>query len=546
MSITDLNSAILNDISFSDIDLSGSDFINALMTNVGLSNTNLTNSKFNSSTLNNVDFTSSDLTDVNLSGSYIYKTDFINATLNNVDFTLSDLINVGLSNTNLTNSKFNSSTLNNVDFTSSDLTGADFTSADLSNADLTDSIFSETTKFSDGLNYINTKDTFHINKMRFNKAINNRNDSDIINTTRDVKNIIINNIVDSSYRIPKKIKLSDNNTESIEKRRIIFNAIVNKREKELYRKLFYREMIEKINEQIQVKLDDKNNNQFRDNVKYIVGKPTDFGKENELSSIKNVVYVIPPRDISHDISVNLYDPEIDDSGNVVTTDLEVGQSMLYYYINEDKNINLHVKLKKINDTDYQLEKKNGINTLETLTIINPSSTYLYNFDIVSENKRFKITFGSVNAENTQLKADVCFIGDTMVKTDQGTIKIKHLDHKKHTIDGRKIEFVTKTIYDDKKIVCIRKNALGKNIPDRDTYVSKKHCVYMNNTLIESYKLVDKYKKVKYVNYNGECLYNIVFKNYGIIKIHNMFFESLDPENRIAKAYRRDRKILNYI
>ena len=92
------------------------------------------------------------------------------------------------------------------------------------------------------------------------------------------------------------------------------------------------------------------------------------------------------------------------------------------------------------------------------------------------------------------------------------------------------------------MVCLRKGALGKNIPDRDTYVSKKHCVYMNNTLIEAYKLVEKYKKVKYVSYNGECLYNIVFRNYGIIKIHNMYFETLDPENRIAKAYRRE---MNY-
>ena len=525
MSDTNLSGYILEDIEFIDIDLSGADLTNTTLRNVKMKNINLINSIFINATLFNVQLTGSDLTGANLTG----------ADLSDVDLSGVDLIGVNLTGVDLAGLD-----LTVVDFTGADLTGVDLTGVDLTGVDLTGSIFSETTKFSDGLIYLNTIDKFHVNKMRFKKAIDHRNDNITMKTDRDIININIRNILDSSYRKPKKIKLSNYNIESIEKRRNIFNTISSKREKELYRKFFYREMIEKMNERIQIKLNNLSDNNFKQNIKYIKGIPSDFGKENELSSRKKVVYVVPPLDITQDISVNLYDPEINELENVVTTDLEEGQSMLYYYINEDKNINLHVKLQKTNDTDYTLEKKSGVNTLETLTIINPSNTYLYNFDIVSENKRFKITFGSVNAENTQLKADVCFIGDTLIKTDQvGNIKIKHLDYTKHTIDGRKIEFVTKTIYDDKKIVCIRKGALGKNIPDRDTYVSKKHCVYLNNTLIEAYKLVEKYKKVKYVSYNGECLYNIVFKNYGIINIHNMYFETLDPENKIATAYRRE-------
>ena len=186
MTITDLTGAILEDLEFIDIDLSGAIFTNAILRNVEMKNINLSN------------------------------TIFTNATLFNVD-----------------------------------LTGADLTGADLTGADLTSSIFSETTKFSDGLIYLNTIDKFHVNRMRFKKAIDHRNDNITMKTDRDIINININNIVDSSYIKPKKIKLSNNNIES---RRNIFNTLSSKREKEFYRKFFYREMIEKMNEHIQLKL----------------------------------------------------------------------------------------------------------------------------------------------------------------------------------------------------------------------------------------------------------------------------------------------------
>ena len=89
---------------------------------------------------------------------------------------------------------------------------------------------------------------------------------------------------------------------------------------------------------------------------------------------------------------------------------------------------------------------------------------------------------------------------------------------------------------DDKLVLIKKNALSKNIPNKDTIISGFHKVKHNGKLIEAYKLANFYKDIKYIPYNGEVLYNVLMENWEIMKVHNMEVETLHPDNIVAKLH----------
>jgi len=58
---------------------------------------------------------------------------------------------------------------------------------------------------------------------------------------------------------------------------------------------------------------------------------------------------------------------------------------------------------------------------------------------------------------------MCFIGDVLVKTNQGLINIENIT-KENTIDGKKIIGISKIIYSQSYIVTVKKDALGENKP----------------------------------------------------------------------------------
>jgi len=130
---------------------------------------------------------------------------------------------------------------------------------------------------------------------------------------------------------------------------------------------------------------------------------------------------------------------------------------------------------------------------------------------------------------------ICFLSGTKIKTDQGIIKINNIDTTIHTISGKKIKAITETKTLEKNIIKISKNALGKNTPIEDTFISKNHKVLFNNKLIEAYKLI-KLEGVDFFEYDNQILYNILMDNYQIVSVNNMHVETLDPNNIIAKIY----------
>jgi hypothetical protein len=124
---------------------------------------------------------------------------------------------------------------------------------------------------------------------------------------------------------------------------------------------------------------------------------------------------------------------------------------------------------------------------------------------------------------------ICFSGETVVTTDQGDIQIKDIEPDFHTINHKRIVAITKTISTDDELVCIPKNSYYN---ENDITVTKNHLVFYQFELIPACKIPN----VRFIPYQGELLYNILMEEYDCVLIDNIYFETLHPDNVIAKLY----------
>ena len=137
-------------------------------------------------------------------------------------------------------------------------------------------------------------------------------------------------------------------------------------------------------------------------------------------------------------------------------------------------------------------------------------------------------------------ADICFVKNTPIETDQGIIPIYKIDPKLHTINNKKVVAITKSVAEEKYLVCFEKNSLGENIPNTRTIVSKYHKVQnKKGKMIEAYKFLEFYDNVKKIEYRQEILYNILMENYEKVNVNNLICETLHPDNIIAKLYKNN-------
>ena len=132
--------------------------------------------------------------------------------------------------------------------------------------------------------------------------------------------------------------------------------------------------------------------------------------------------------------------------------------------------------------------------------------------------------------------DVCFPSFTPVHTNLGVVNIEDVNIGIHKINNKKILCVTKTIGQDKHLVLIPKNSLGKNYPCKTTIMTKRHKLFYRGKFIEAFYLINKCVGVKYIPYKGDILYNIVLENHSVMNINNLICETLHPNNPIAKLY----------
>ena len=131
---------------------------------------------------------------------------------------------------------------------------------------------------------------------------------------------------------------------------------------------------------------------------------------------------------------------------------------------------------------------------------------------------------------------ICFPAGTPVLTDQGKTVIEKIDLTKNTIRGKKIVAITKTTTLEDKIVCIKKDALGPNIPSQKTLISRNHKLLYNKQMIEAKHLVEQVEGVYNKKYNGEVLYNVLLETHSKMMVNNLIVETLDPENIVAQLY----------
>ena len=171
-----------------------------------------------------------------------------------------------------------------------------------------------------------------------------------------------------------------------------------------------------------------------------------------------------------------------------------------------------------------------INDDETIEYV--PNQYFYGTDIIT------YTANDGNDGETEgivtLISEICFTSDALVLTDQGYIQIDQIDINKHTIHNQRIVAVTKTINKSPYLICIKKSALGENVPSQDTTMSKDHMLYYKEGKINANRLEELETNVCKVENTKSILYNVLLESYANMTVNNMMVETLHPDNIIAK------------
>lgn len=139
----------------------------------------------------------------------------------------------------------------------------------------------------------------------------------------------------------------------------------------------------------------------------------------------------------------------------------------------------------------------------------------YAGDIIAVGARFDDDEGTSSGSVTlfEYSGTICFLAGSKVTTDQGIINIENVT-RNHTINGNKINLRSKIRNRDDHIILIKPHAFGKNRPNRDTYITRLHGIYVNSNDEETtkiYKLVDGKKVIK-VYRTGDTVYSIILQD----------------------------------
>jgi hypothetical protein len=144
-------------------------------------------------------------------------------------------------------------------------------------------------------------------------------------------------------------------------------------------------------------------------------------------------------------------------------------------------------------------------------------------------------------EPTPPTSNICFPAGTLVNTDQGEIQIQKIVHGKHTINGKRIVDITKTVTVSKYLVQISPSAIGPDVPSRQTVISERHKLLYKGKMVPAESLVGICDGVKFVDYTGETLYNVLLEKHGVMNVNSLICESVDPSSMVAKLYSKQCK-----
>jgi hypothetical protein len=252
---------------------------------------------------------------------------------------------------------------------------------------------------------------------------------------------------------------------------------------------------------------------------------------------KTKVKVFKPRDMDDD-------PIEIDINAVLQEDAEQG-----YYCPLDINEACKMKPRGTGVKDFKITKDSSgkyiitnATDLENLSIIagNGSSydtTSKFEDGDVAIIEGEPIVFGGV--EGTGDDSTFCFLAGTVINTDQGNIPIEKITNK-NSINGLQVVAIVKTRNTTRRMIRVDKDAFGKNIPNKDTIMTRKHAIRLNNKWVTALKLANegKNRKVyKIVRPRKEILYNVLLDSYEKIYANNMPVESLHPRTKLATFYK---------
>ena len=139
-------------------------------------------------------------------------------------------------------------------------------------------------------------------------------------------------------------------------------------------------------------------------------------------------------------------------------------------------------------------------------------------------------------------SNICFPAGTPITTNQGIIPIEKINPEVHTIHNKKIIGITKTITQDKYLVCFEKDTLGNNIPSQKTIISKNHNILYEGKMKQAKEFVGINDKIYKTKYKGEVLYNVLMEEHETMSVNNLICETLHPENGMAKLFRDIQKL----
>ena len=193
--------------------------------------------------------------------------------------------------------------------------------------------------------------------------------------------------------------------------------------------------------------------------------------------------------------------------------------------------------------DYSILLKNGSlygvgnNTYGQLGFQSSTTNASFNYTSTITHVNF-IVKGLVNPLNggPSIRSTVCFPAGSVVRTDQGLIEIQHLKPGVHTFLSQPMVALVDTYSMDEDLVCLEKDALRKNYPNKRTRISRRHKIYHQGKMRAAQRLVGKHDGVSLVHYEGEKLYNVLLHNYGSMNVNGMICETLHPLNPISNIF----------
>ena len=131
---------------------------------------------------------------------------------------------------------------------------------------------------------------------------------------------------------------------------------------------------------------------------------------------------------------------------------------------------------------------------------------------------------------------ICFVANTMIRTDQGDVPIQLIKSKRHTIHGSPVVGITKTIHNEKELVLFEKNALGDNVPNRETIMSRKHKIIVRGKYVKAECMIND-STIRLVPYDETLMYNIVMHTHNVVRANNIKAETLHPRNNVAILFK---------